>query len=157
MKTATEIVKKLGMTAHPEGGWFVETYRASETLEFSGSARAVSTAIYFLLEHGQRSAFHRIDADEMWHHYEGCPIQISILDAEGLRTETVGAISEGHTPQCWVPGGVWFAAEPLGDKPYGLVGCTVAPGFDFSAFEMASRASLIEQWPAYRNVIEKLT
>ena len=157
MKTATEIVKKLGMTAHPEGGWFVETYRASETLDFSGSARPVSTAIYFLLEHGQRSAFHRIDADEMWHHYEGSPIRITILDAEGLRSETVGAISDGYIPQCWVPAGVWFAAEPLGRQPYGLVGCTVAPGFEFSTFEMASRQHLLQKWPEHEEVINRLT
>lgn len=131
--TADEIVRLLGMQRHPEGGWYVETLRDAE-----GDARGHSTAIYYLLEAGDRSHWHRVrDAVEVWHFYSGSPLQLSIAenDEAVIRVILGTDLAKGERPQAIVPANVWQAAEPLGD--YSLVGCTVAPGFEFAAFEMA--------------------
>lgn len=125
--TAAEVVTLLDLAAHPEGGWFRETFR-----DTVGEGRAASTAIYFLLEAGQESRWHRVDAAEVWHHYAGAPLWLTIGDAEHrLGTD----LAAGDRPQAVVPAGVWQKARSLGD--WTLVGCTVAPGFEFSGFEMA--------------------
>ena len=131
--TADEIVKMLGMQRHPEGGWYVETLRDAE-----GGVRGHSTAIYYLLEAGDRSHWHRVrDAVEVWHFYAGSPLQLSIAeDGEAVIHITLGTdLAKGERPQAIVPADVWQAAQSTGD--YTLVGCTVAPGFDFASFEMA--------------------
>ena len=157
MNSAKDIIEKLGLMAHPEGGWFAETYRAEARVQWESQERTASTSIYFLLEKGQRSAFHRIDSDEMWHHYQGAAIRITLLEEAGPRVIDVGPLSDGLSPQAWVPAGVWFGAEPLGKGDYTLVGCTVAPGFEFSSFEMAQREALLERWPDHRELIVRLT
>lgn len=131
---AAEIIETLGMQRHPEGGWYVETFR-----DAAGGERGHSTAIYFLLERGDRSHWHRVtDAAEVWHHHAGAPLRLSIW------TEGEAAIGEialgsdllsGERPQAVVPAGAWQAAESTGD--WTLVGCTVAPGFRFSSFVLA--------------------
>lgn len=130
---AEDIVRALSMQPHPEGGWYVETFRDSQ-----GGTRGHSTAIYYLLEAGQRSHWHRVrDAVEVWHYYAGAPLAL-YRSSDGILSETLrlGAnILEGARPQVIVPAGWWQAAETLGD--YTLVGCTVAPGFEFLGFEMA--------------------
>ena len=134
MTSAREIVETLGMTRHPEGGWFKETYRDPDTV----NGRAVSTAIYYLLEKGDRSAWHRIDATEVWHFYAGAPLELS-LSPDGKQTEILilgPDIVGGMVLQIVVPKGHWQAAEPTGD--FTLVGCTVAPGFQFEGFELAA-------------------
>ena len=93
----------------------------------------------------------------MWHHYQGATIRITLLEEDGPRVLDVGPLSAGFLPQAWVPAGVWFGAELLGEGDYTLVGCTVAPGFEFSSFEMAKRDALIERWPGHRELIERLT
>ncbi len=128
---ADAIIGLLGMTPHPEGGYFVETFR-----DPSGD-RAHSTAIYYLLKEGERSHWHRIDATEIWHWYAGGPLALSRYE-EGRTPETLllgQNLDAGERPQLVVPARVWQAAEPLG--LWTLVGCTVAPGFDFAGFEMA--------------------
>lgn len=128
-----EIIATLGMQRHPEGGWYVETFRDTE-----GGARGHSTAIYYLLEKGERSHWHRVrDAVEIWHHYAGGPLRLSISgDGQVINTQVLGKdLPAGERPQVLVPAGWWQCAEPLGD--WSLVGCTVAPGFSFDAFEMA--------------------
>lgn len=128
-----EIIATLGMQRHPEGGWYVETFRDTE-----GGARGHSTAIYYLLEKGERSHWHRVrDAVEIWHHYAGGPLRLSISgDGQVINTQVLGNnLPAGERPQVLVPAGWWQCAEPLGD--WSLVGCTVAPGFSFDAFEMA--------------------
>ncbi len=126
-----DIIARLGLQPHPEGGRFRETFRAS------GVGRAASTAIYFLLKAGERSHWHKVDADEAWHHYAGAPLELSMSDDGGtvhrLRLGTDFGI--GEAPQIVVPRGVWQAARSLGN--WTLVGCTVAPGFDFAGFELA--------------------
>ena len=134
MTSAAEIIATLGLTPHPEGGWYAETFR-----DAAGGSRGHSTAIYFLLEQGQLSAWHRVkDAAEVWHFYAGAPLALS-MHAEGAGVvieQVLGAtLAAGERPQIVVPAGWWQSARSLGE--WTLVGCTVAPGFDFAAFELA--------------------
>jgi predicted cupin superfamily sugar epimerase len=124
---ADALIAQLKLQPHPEGGYFRETFRDA------GEGRAHSTAIFFLLKAGQISRWHRVDAAEVWHFYRGAPLELRI----GKRLEILGPeIEKGQQPQLIVPPKEWQAARSLGD--YTLVGCTVAPGFEFSKFEMAA-------------------
>ncbi len=127
-----QIIATLGMQRHPEGGWFVETFRDTR-----GGARACSTAIYYLLEAGDSSHWHRVrDAAEVWHFYAGDPLLLTLSDGDTTTRITLGTdFAQGERPQAVVPADVWQAARPLGR--FTLVGCTVAPGFEFSSFELA--------------------
>ncbi|MGK9053340.1 cupin domain-containing protein [Neorhizobium petrolearium] len=129
---AEEIIEALGMQRHPEGGWYVETFRDDRS-----GARAHSTAIYYLLQAGERSHWHRVrDAAEVWHFHAGDPLLLRISDGRTVETVTLGIdLAKGERPQGVVPADAWQAAEPLGR--FTLVGCTVAPGFEFASFEMA--------------------
>ena len=132
---AAGIIATLGMARHPEGGWYVETFR-----DPAGGARGHSTAIYFLLEKGDRSAWHRVrDAVEVWHHYAGASLALTIRDEAGaVSMLRLGPdLAAGERPQQVVPANWWQMAESLG--AWTLVGCTVAPGFDFTSLEMASK------------------
>jgi predicted cupin superfamily sugar epimerase len=131
--TAAAIIAELELKPHPEGGHFRETFRDAR---LDASGRSVSTAIYFLLARGERSHWHRIDAVEVWHYYAGSALTLEIADGDGRRVVTLGAdLAAGEVPQVIVPAQAWQAAESTGD--WTLVGCTVAPGFDFAAFELA--------------------
>lgn len=137
MSAAAEIIATLGLEPHPEGGWFRETFRDNQPAG-PPNGRGHSTAIYYLLEAGDRSAWHRVrDAAEVWHFYAGAPLKLTMAGDGYAKSVTVlGAdIAAGQRPQAIVPAGCWQSAESLGG--WTLVGCTVAPGFDFSAFEMA--------------------
>jgi len=154
MKTAHEWIAALRLTKHPEGGYYRETYRSPTTVElpvFAG-ARAVSTAIYFLLPATEFSALHRIKSDELWHFYAGQVVTIHVITAAG-RYSTLMLGPE--SPQAVVPAGCWFGATVASE--YALVGCTVAPGFDFSDFEIAARPALLAAFPQHRPIIERLT
>lgn len=132
--TPAAIVAALGMKPHPEGGWYVETFR-----DAPAGGRGHSTAIYFLLERGQVSAWHRVkDAAEVWHFHAGAPLALSISEDGGpVARHTLGPdLAAGERPQAVVPANWWQTATSLGD--WTLVGCTVAPGFDFASFEMAA-------------------
>ncbi|MBK1634132.1 cupin domain-containing protein [Rhodovulum adriaticum] len=132
--TAQEIIQALNLSPHPEGGWYRETWRAPA----ENGARPAGTAIHYLLEAGQRSHWHRVDADEIWHFHAGGPLELRIAaDAAGpARAHLLGAdLGAGQHPQLIVPAHHWQAARPLGD--WVLVGCTVSPGFLFEGFEMA--------------------
>ena len=133
--TATDIIARLDLKPHPEGGHFRETFR---DLRLDANGRSVSTAIYFLLARGERSHWHRIDAVEVWHYYAGSPLTLQIADSDGTRIIILGPdLAAGETPQAIVPAHAWQAAESCGD--WTLVGCTVAPGFDFAKFELAPK------------------
>ncbi|MEH6721223.1 MAG: cupin domain-containing protein [Aurantimonas endophytica] len=132
---ALRIVRTLGLKPHPEGGWYRETFR-DEAVDSTGRAR--STSIYYLLEAGETSEWHRVrDAAEVWHWYAGAPMVITVSeDGHDASAHRLGPnIGEHEAPQFVVPAGWWQTATSLGE--YTLVGCTVAPGFDFAAFEMA--------------------
>lgn len=127
------LVRRLGLARHPEGGWFRETWRGAE----GSDGRAVGTSILYLLAGGDASAWHRIDADEVWHFHAGAPLTLSISsDGEGVRRIRLGPDPPaGERPQAVVPAGAWQSARSEG--AWTLVGCTVAPGFEFEGFEMA--------------------
>jgi uncharacterized protein len=152
---ASERAALLNLEPHPEGGWFRETYRSEAQM---AGGRAVSTGIYYMLSAGHRSALHRIDADELWHHYEGIPLRIHVFDENGYRVLLLGSLdTEGASPQHLVKAGAWFGAECGKDSGYVLVGCTVAPGFEFERFELASQPDMIKRWPEQASVIRRLT
>jgi uncharacterized protein len=131
--SAADIIARLDLKPHPEGGHFRETFRDPRTDE---SGRSFSTAIYFLLARGERSHWHRIDAVEIWHFYAGSALSLQIADGEVRRIVKLGPdLAAGEMPQAVVPAHAWQAAESTGD--WTLVGCTVAPGFDFAKFELA--------------------
>jgi hypothetical protein len=131
--TAAAIIARLDLKPHPEGGHFRETFRDPRR---DADGRSVSTAIYFLLARGERSHWHRIDAVEVWHYHAGSPLTLEIADGDSRRVVALGPdLAAGHVPQAIVPARAWQAAESTGD--WTLVGCTVAPGFDFAAFELA--------------------
>jgi predicted cupin superfamily sugar epimerase len=133
--TADQIIARLGLQPHPEGGHFRETFRAPDIRGAEG--RGASTAIFFLLKAGERSHWHRVDADEVWHHYAGASLELAMSDdGRAVRHLRLGSDFDlGETPQIVVPRGVWQAARSLGS--WTLVGCTVAPAFDFAGFELA--------------------
>jgi len=132
--TAAEVIRRLELKPHPEGGHFRETFR--DTRQVESGRRAASTAIYFLLAHGERSHWHRVDAVEIWHYYAGAPLKLSVVDGATEQIFRLGAdIHADEIPQVTVPARAWQAAESLGD--WTLCGCTVAPGFEFAAFELA--------------------
>lgn len=134
MATAADIIAKLGLKPHPEGGHYRETFRDSRLID----GRAASTAILFLLARGERSHWHRVDAVEIWHYHAGAPLKLSIAGDDGAENIQLGGdISAGEIPQATVPARAWQAAESLGD--WTLCGCTVAPGFEFSGFELAPK------------------
>ncbi|KZK99713.1 MULTISPECIES: cupin domain-containing protein [unclassified Pseudovibrio] len=132
--TAEEIIAELQMKEHPEGGYYTETFRDTEGPE----GRGYSTAIYYLLKKGQKSHWHRIDAIETWHYYGGAPLCLSISSEEGSQNDIILGMDvlNGQRPQGIVPRHAWQSARSLGE--WTLVGCTVAPGFLFEGFELAS-------------------
>jgi predicted cupin superfamily sugar epimerase len=131
--TAADIIARLELKPHPEGGYFRETFR---DVRLDADGRSASTAIYFLLARGERSHWHRIDAVEVWHFYAGSPLTLEIADGGGARIVRLGPdLAAGEVPQAIVPPQAWQSAESTGD--WTLVGCTVAPGFDFEKFELA--------------------
>lgn len=150
-KTARFWIDTLKLEPHPEGGYFRETYRAKDTIpqaglpsRYSGS-RVLSTAIYYLLERGDYSAFHRIRSDEVLHFYTGGPLEVHMLDERGHTVAELGHdVGNGHVLQCVVPAGSWFAMTPKDSEEYSLIGCTVSPGFDFLDFELASAEALLD-------------
>ena len=158
-------VEKLQLEKHPEGGFFRETYRATERIPLQGlpsrfsGERCLSTGIYFLIAEGEFSAFHRIKSDEMWHFYKGESLEVYVIQPDG----SLEIIKLGNNPargevlQAVVPANCWFASRVVEPEGYALVGCTVSPGFDFVDFELAQRAQLASAYPAHAPLISALT
>jgi len=159
-----DLIAKYQLLPHPEGGYYKETYRSNvlinkESLPTSfGGDRNCSTAIYFLLEQGNFSAFHRIKSDECWHFYAGQTLLIYVIDQEGkLETIKLGNdIQKGEVFQAVVPANSWFASEPAPTSTYSFVGCTVSPGFDFADLELARKEELIKLYPTEKSLITRL-
>lgn len=164
MITAALLIKKFNLQPHPEGGYYTETYRSHELIlsdslpERFGGNRSFSTAIYFLLEKGDFSAFHKIKSDECWHFYAGNTLLIHVIDKNGnLNTTRLGNNPEdGEVFQYVVPAGCWFASEPDIAASFSFVGCTVAPGFSFEDFELADKKDLAKLYPQHKEVIIRL-
>ncbi|OYU53791.1 MAG: hypothetical protein CFE25_16985 [Chitinophagaceae bacterium BSSC1] len=159
-----DIVAHYQMLQHPEGGYYKETYRSAEWIPQQGlpnrfeGDRYFGTAIYFLLDQGNFSAFHRIKSDEIWHFYAGQALEIFVLHGSGeLQIISLGnQIQAGETFQATVPAGAWFASRPAANTSFSLVGCTVAPGFDFADFELAKAEELAKLFPQHTNLIREL-
>lgn len=165
LRDADYWVERLELAEHPEGGYFRRTYRSKEEISrdclpsrFSGP-RPLSTSIYFLLKGSQFSALHRIKSDELWHFYTGSSLTIHVIDPAGslTRLKLGNDLEKGEAFQGLVVADCWFGATVDDPASYSLVGCTVAPGFDFEDFELGSRKALIDQHPQHRPVIERLT
>jgi predicted cupin superfamily sugar epimerase len=156
---AQDIINKLQMLPHPEGGYYKETYRSEEqTINKEGNKRNTSTAIYFLLENNNISRFHRIKSDELWFFHQGNAIEIVSIHNNELVSITLGNdIDKGEVPQAVIPANVWFASSVKDGQGFGLVSCTVAPGFDFADFEMAKQNELLKEYPMLESVIKKYT
>ncbi len=148
-------IRELQLRPHPEGGYYRVTYTSQLPIATPNGNRAASTAIYFLLEGRDFSAFHRIASDELWHFYAGSALVVYVIDAAGcyseLRVDGVGSF------QAVVRAGCWFASRLEDPSGFALVGCTVAPGFDFADFELAKRDELVGSYPQHERLIEELT
>ncbi len=165
MKSAEYWIEKLGMTPHPEGGYFKEVYRSEESHKDEhlpdrfGGDRSHGTSIYFLLVGEQVSKFHRIKSDEIWHFYDGSPVTIYRITNEGELVEMVLGrdYDKGERLQGVIPRGEWFGAEVNDKDSYSLCGCTVAPGFHFEDFELAEREALTAAYTHLEDIIHRLT
>ena len=157
-----ELIRRFDLKPHPEGGFFSETYRSARRVtrdDGSVQTRSASTAIYYLLCDGAHSAWHRIESDEVWHFYAGQPLNVHVLDETGaLVTHKLGnALTHADAVfQAVVPAGLWFAAECADPTTFALVGCTVAPGFEFSEFELADVDALKARYPLHAAFIGRL-
>jgi predicted cupin superfamily sugar epimerase len=160
MINASYWIEKLGLLPHPEGGFYKETYRSEGSIVLDNKkVRPHSTAIYFLMEAANFSAFHRIQSDELWHFYDGDPLEVFYFDKNGLLIRILlGSNPEkGEEMQAVVPAKAWFGSRPCDGSLYSLVGCTVSPGFDFEDFEMAKKNQLLMEYPEHAKIIEELT
>jgi len=159
---AQRLISRLGLEPHPEGGFYRETYRSEERVQRGVPAveRAAATAIYYLLADDAYSAWHRIQSDEVWHFHAGDSLNVHVLEDNGtVRTHRLGHAAEDEVAvyQAVVPAGRWFAAERVaGAHGYALVGCTVAPGFEFSEFELAEGQALLARYAAHGELIRRL-
>ena len=164
-KEAKYWIEKLQLEEHPEGGYFRQTYRSEVSIArealpagFAG-ARAASTAIYFLLEGENFSAFHRLRSDEVWHFYAGDPLVVHVIEPEGNYSSILLGcdLEAGQVLQGVVRAGCWFASHVADWNSFSVVGCTVAPGFEFDDFELGKRAELVATYPQHREFIHRLT
>jgi predicted cupin superfamily sugar epimerase len=160
-----ELIRQLGLIRHPEGGWYRETYRSAELIpanslpdRFNGE-RSFCTAICFLLGRDEMSALHRIKSDEIWYYHAGTTLTVHLISPQGeYRALRIGSEpAAGESYQAVVPAGYWFGATVTGVGDFSLVGCSVAPGFDFADFEMGNRSELLKQFPEQAGIILQLT
>ncbi len=164
MRSAEFWINQLQLLPHPEGGFFKETYRSNESIEKAGlpsrfgGTRNFSTAIYFLLRSEDKSLFHRIKSDELWHFHCGGVLLIYVLTPGGVEVLKLGNdLEDGQSLQVTIPANCWFGAKVSLPNTYVLSTCTVAPGFDFNDFELADRKTLLKDFPNQRELITDLT
>lgn len=165
MKEAHDWITHFHLAPHPEGGYFQQTYRSPDILARSGlpsrydSERVSATAIYFLLESGDVSKFHRLRSDEVWCYHAGSPLMLYVLQSDGsLQTSILGIdLDKQECPQVVIPHGVWFGARVIEPASYTLMSCLVSPGFEYEDFELADRGQLLREYPQHKTLIEQLT
>jgi len=163
--TAKYWITKLALQPHPEGGYFREIYRATEQISATAlptrylGPRVFSTSIYFLLAGTQISTLHRLASDEQWHFYDGNALLLDMITPDGTSREVrLGRrATAGEQFQAVIPAGTWMGARLASRRGYALIGCTVAPGFEFQDFTAGRRPHLIEQFPQHRKLITALT
>ena len=164
MSLIQKLIREFALQPHPEGGWFSQTYKSKETIAAPAlparfeDDRVFSTAIYFLLEQGNFSAFHRIKSDECWHFYTGDALEIFIISQDDILTRTTLGkdFEKGQKFQFVVPANCWFASRPATGSMYCFVGCTVSPGFEFDDFELADADILSSVYPQHAELIRSL-
>ncbi len=160
MQTVQSIIENLNMLTHPEGGYFAEHYRSSESFSPAGfdGQRSYATSIYFLLEKGQFSAMHKIKSDEIWHFYLGEPLEIIEIEPNGnlIKTKLGQNFNNGEVLSYVVKAENWFGSRPLDGSEFSLVGCTVSPGFNFSDFEMPTKAYFLDIFPQHKTLLEEM-
>jgi len=164
MKSAKYWIEKLELIPHPEGGYFKEAFRSEEGISKTAlperytSGRNYYSSIYFLLKNDDISAFHRLKSDEVWHHYEGCSVELHVLsEGGGYKLLKLGKdLENGETPQVKMKKGDWFGAELRDKSRYALTGCTVAPAFEYEDFEFGRKSELLKEYPEQKEVIERL-
>lgn len=158
---AEYLIQKLSLEEHPEGGYFSQTFKSDKQFDLPGygGPRSACTAIYYLLKSGQFSAFHRVRSDELWHFYAGSALVLYVIEKGGrLRRIVLGSnLSRDQVFQAAVSAGDWFAASVVRPRSYSLVGCTVAPGFEYQDWELADRETLLKEHPEHRRIIVKYT
>jgi predicted cupin superfamily sugar epimerase len=160
MNRAQQIIATLGLAPHPERGYYVETYRAALSVSTAGGPRAASTAIYFLLAADQRAThLHRLKSDELFHVYEGGPLDVLMLSPEGGgQVARLGRdLDAGERPQLVIPAGSWFGTELVTGAEFCLWGCTVAPGFSFEDFELSDGPELAARYPPHAAMIARMS
>ncbi|QMU29716.1 cupin domain-containing protein [Adhaeribacter radiodurans] len=152
-----DLIRRLKLQPHPEGGFYRETYRSNQSLvNNQGQNRNVSTAIFYLLQDNYKSAFHRILSDELWFFHQGLTVEIVIIQDGQLTSVLLGNdFEKGEIPQAIIPANTWFAAKIKNRTGYSLISCTVAPGFDFADFELAEKEKLLQQFPHLKDAIEE--
>lgn len=156
MSSQEQIIETLGLLAHPEGGFYKETYRSELSLE--GQERELLTSIYFLLSAENVSHFHRIKSDELWYFHTGSPLIVHTLSERGHEQHLLGLdLSKGQQPFLWIPKNTIFGSSIAEAHGFALVSCAVAPGFDFRDFELFDRESLLAAYPEHREIVERLT
>jgi predicted cupin superfamily sugar epimerase len=160
-KNTEYLIKKLSLQKHPEGGYFIESYRSERlvTMPDYNGPRNTCTAIYYLLEGDQFSSFHTLKSDEIWHFYAGSSLTLHIIETDGRLNEIIlgSDIHSKETFQVVVKAGAWFAASVNDHNSYSLVGCTVSPGFDYRDWKLVGMDILIKKFPQHKSIIEKYT
>ncbi|MET3682868.1 putative cupin superfamily sugar epimerase [Alkalibacillus flavidus] len=158
-QSAQTIIDQLGLEPHPEGGFFRGTYQSDLVTDASGAERSLYTSIYFLLRSQDVSHFHRLQSDELWYFHGGSPLYVHTISPGGeYQKHKLGLdLENGETPQLLVPKHTIFGSSVVEADTYSLVGCMVAPGFDFADFELFDEEDLLEQYPEHEDVIKMLT
>jgi predicted cupin superfamily sugar epimerase len=157
-KTATYWINHLALQPHPEGGYYTEVFRSTQQVCLNGKEenRKACTSIYYLLEGEDYSGFHRILSDEIWYFHKGNPLHIHVINERGIHETRELSDTTTGSLSVIVPAGLWFSAELPAKTSYCLVSCAVAPGFEFSEFEMADKAELVKTYPQYKTIFERL-
>lgn len=157
-KRIQELIEKLNLRPHPEGGFYSETYRSEESLLIDRGGRSLATAIFFLLRTEDISHFHRIKSDELWFWHEGSPLSVHVLGEKGHEVLKLGPVDQlGCAPQQLVKANAIFGSTVDHPNSFALVSCVVAPGFDFRDFELFQKEELLVLYPLHADIIRKLT
>ncbi|MFC4409688.1 cupin domain-containing protein [Chungangia koreensis] len=158
MSTAEFYIDRLGLTQHPEGGYFKSTYASELETDADGKSRKMYTSIYFLLKSGEVSHLHRLKSDELWYYHGGSSLTVHVIHENGSYEEVkLGMdLESGEVPQYLVPKNSIFGSSVMQEDTFSLVGCMVSPGFDFEDFELFTKESLLKEYPHHKEVIEKM-
>ncbi len=158
MDNPQDIIEKLGLKPHPEGGHYKRTHTSDEMVQTERGKRHAMTSIYYILLPGEISKIHKIQSDERWYYHKGSALRFYIFNEQGIVEELLlGPIDKNGEYSICIPANTWFAAKPDIEDSYSLASCAVCPGFDFNDFELANKNTMLQQFPQHKNIIENLT